>query len=144
MARSTHTYGFTSVDPILGIRLGVNAADLANREGLAPRGPVMKLAAQLALLQHQKAPRNAAPTLRVENIRTAQIQCGGKPSDRRELEVVDVKRMLTVDAEVERERNRIARERYAANRARREAAKAAKAAERKAKAAARKAAKAAA
>lgn len=137
----SHSYSHHAPDPILGIRLGVNAADYANAEGLRPRGDVMKLAAQLAILQHSKAPRNARPTLRLENIKTAEIQCGGKKKDRRELEVADVKRMLSVDAETETERNRIARVRYAENRARREAAKEAKRAEAKAKREARKAAK---
>jgi hypothetical protein len=136
-----HTYQHHSPDPILGIRIGVNAVDIANAERLAPRGKVMQRAAQLALVQFKTQPRNAAPTIRVENIRTAQIEFGGKPAERRPLEAKDLKRMIRVDEAIERERNKVARERYAENRARREAAAAAKRAERAEKRAARKAAK---
>jgi hypothetical protein len=136
-----HVYGFTSTDPILGIRLGVNAADYANAKGLAPRGNVMRLAVQLADVQMRTAPKNARRTLRLENIKAAEIQCGGKKAERRQLEEGDLRRMVSTDAEMEAERSRIARARYAETKARKEAAAAAKKAERAAKRAAKKAEK---
>lgn len=133
-----HSYSHHSADPILGIRLGVNAVAIAEGKTslcgyLPPRGATMKLAAELAVLQYQKAPRNAAPTLRVENIKAALIATGGKPADRRSIETEDLRTMLSVDAETEAQRNKIARTRYAETKAMREAAAEAKRAERKAK-----------